>query len=65
MRHIFVPSAWWPVREITNSRLSGRMAIEREPVGENTKVYPWSQSAGNDARSLERPGSPCQRIGSP
>ena len=38
MRHILVPSAFLLVRGITKARVSGRMAMERDPVGESTKV---------------------------
>ena len=38
MRHILVPSARRPVFDMTKARVSGRMAMERDPVGESTKV---------------------------
>ena len=63
--HMRVPSAACPVLGISNVVVSGRMARDREPVGESTKVYPWSQSLGRDVRSLGHPESPCHLIGLP
>ena len=63
IRHILVPSARRLDRGMTKARVSGRIAIERDPEGESTKVYPWSHSCGSEVRSLGHPDSPCQRMG--
>ena len=60
--HMLVPPEGGLFRGITNALVSGRMAIERCPSGESTKVYPLSHSVGSDDKSFGHPGRPCQFI---
>ena len=54
-----LPAESVPGRGSTKAWILGRIAMDRCPVGETTKVYTWSQSVGAYESFQGHPNSPC------